>query len=250
MPRHEDTHIPEIGRGDATFATTRWSVVAAAHGDGPAATAALATLCELYWEPVYVYLRRSGHCPDDAADLTQGFFARLLEKRGLRGADPQRGCFRAFLLGAVKHFLANERDKAHALKRGGGVPHLELDATSAEDRYRCEPPAAGTPETAFHRRWALGMLAQTLDRLAERYREEGKEALFDELAPHLSSDAQTVSCAESARRLAMTENAVKVAAHRLRRRYRDTLRAAVADTVNDPAAIDDEIRFLIAAVGQ
>jgi DNA-directed RNA polymerase specialized sigma24 family protein len=230
------------------FATTRWSLVVAAGGGDERATLALGQLCELYWEPVYVYLRRRGQSPDDAADLAQGFFARLLEKGHVGSPNPDRGRFRGFLLGALKHFVSNERDKEQAIKRGGGAFIVSLDIETAEGRYLNEPVDTETPETAFLRRWALGLIEGVFQQLKSRYHAEGKGLVFDELAPHLTSDPEACTYKEIGTRLGLTENAVKVASHRLRERYRDLVRTSVAETVNDPADIDDEIRFLLTAL--
>ncbi|MBX7244508.1 MAG: sigma-70 family RNA polymerase sigma factor [Candidatus Sumerlaeaceae bacterium] len=248
MSTRERTPTPELPFGSGGFATTRWSVVAAAAGRGPQAAAALEQLCDSYCGPVYVFLRRTGNLPDDAADLMQGFFARLLEKRDLVSASRERGRFRAFLLGAVKHFAANQRDRERALKRGGGFRGVSLEADTAEQRFQRDLSDNRTPESAFLHRWATDLLSDVLERLGERYRLEGKAELFGELSPHLSAEEGGVKLADSAKRLGMTENAVKVALHRLRRRYRDLLRGVVADTLTDPADIDDEIRFLIASL--
>jgi RNA polymerase sigma factor (sigma-70 family) len=248
MVSRSHTPAQELAAGGHGFATTRWSlVVAAGKGDCKAA-AALGELCELYWEAVYVFLRRGGQCPDDAADLAQGFFARLLEKGDVASADPNRGRFRAFLLGALKHFVSNERDRQNAAKRGGGATFVAIDVQTAEDRYVHEPADPETPESAFLRRWAMGVIEAALQKLGERYRSEGKGALFDALAPHLYGDADACAYKEIGERLGLKENAVKVAAHRLRERYRDVVRASVADTVGNPADVDDEIRFLLTAL--
>jgi RNA polymerase sigma factor (sigma-70 family) len=232
---------------DGRFATTRWSLVARATCGDATAHAALGELCERYWEPIYAYIRRTGKSPDDAADLTQGFIARLIDKADIAGADQNRGRFRSFLLGAVKHYILNESTRARAAKRGGTALHVELDYSTAEQHYVRDASTSENPETLFLRRWALRVLDDALRQLKARYESEGKLPLFVELSPHLSED-KAAPYAEIGKRLAMKENAVKVAAHRLRTRYRDTIRAAVADTLQSPEEIDDEIRFLIAAL--
>lgn len=231
------------------FATTRWSLVAAA-GDpsGPAARAALADLCRAYWFPVYAYVRRRGHAHHAAQDLTQAFFARLVEKNDLAAADRTRGRFRSFLLAACQHFLANEHDRATAKKRGGGRHPFPLDFADADGRFGREPATDDTPERAFERRWALELLEQAVTELRREYAESGRGRLFDALKGVLTGGADAPYAALAAD-LGLTEGAVKVAAHRLRQRYRDRLREAIARTVADPAEVDDEIRDLFAALG-
>jgi RNA polymerase sigma-70 factor (ECF subfamily) len=230
------------------FRTTRWSLIAAARNvNKTKARQALAELCELYWYPVYAYIRRSGHSADRAQDLTQEFFAQLLEKRNIAGADRNRGRFRNYLLGAVRHFLANEHDRATAAKRGGGKAMLSLDFPDAERMYEVEPIEERTAEQIFERRWALMLLARTLTEVRDEYAKAGNEALFDRLSGALTGESEGYSTV--ADDLDMTEAAVKVAAHRLRRRYRDRLRAIIADTVETPDEVDDEIRALFAALG-
>lgn len=229
----------------ARFATTRWSVVlAAAARRAPDSDAALAALCEAYWYPVYAYLRRDRHSVDDAQDLTQAFFARLLEKNWLEAATPERGRFRSFLLASLKHFVANERDRTRALKRGGGLPMLPLD--TGEEQYR-EPQDDTTPETLFNRAWAQTLFDRVLARLQEELRQAGKAKLFNELQSHLTDEDEAGSYRDAAGRLGMSEGAVRVAVHRLRRRFRDLLRAEVADGVTLELAIDDEVRYVSAA---
>jgi RNA polymerase sigma factor (sigma-70 family) len=228
------------------FATTRWSLVAAAKD--PAARQVLAELCGLYWYPVYAFFRRRGHSADDAGDLTQEFFARLIEKAGIAGADRAKGRFRSYLLGACRHFLTNEHDRAAAQKRGGGRVIGSLDFSDAERRYAAEPADDRTPEQLFERRWALTLLDGVLAGLRAEYVTAGQEPLFDRLKSSLTGEAG--SYADLAAELGMTEGAVKVAAHRLRRRYRDRLRAAIAETVETDDDVEAEIRDLFAALGR
>jgi RNA polymerase sigma factor (sigma-70 family) len=229
------------------FPTTLWTVVQNVGRDDPArARAALAQLCQAYWYPLYSFVRRRGYAPHDAQDLTQGFFAQLLEKRGLEGVDPERGRFRTFLLASLKHFLANEWDRTHALKRGGGLTILSLDEESAESRYRLEPSHPMTPERHFERQWALTLLDQVLQTLQEEYHTEGKGDLFEELKTVL--DGQPGAYADMAARLRRSEGAIKVAVHRLRHRYRKLLRARIAATVGE-RDVEDELRHLLAALG-
>ncbi len=232
-------------RGD--FATTRWSLVAAA-GDAHAASAheALATLCGTYWQPLYAFARRSGADAHAAEDLVQGFFATLIEKRYLDDADRERGRFRAFLVTAFRHYTSKERERARALKRGGRRRPLALDFDDGERRYLAEPVDTETPERLFERRWARTVLDRALARLRDELRTSGREAWFDALLPHVVGGAGPQR--ETAERLGMTEGALKVAVHRLRGRYRDALRAEVADTVRDPGDVDDELRLLVAAI--
>lgn len=230
------------------FRTTRWSLVAAA-GDatGPDRSRALADLCRLYWYPVYAHVRRRTPDQHKAEDLTQAFFARLLEKNDLAAADPARGRFRTFLLSACQHFLANQHDLETAVKRGGGVQPLPIDFGEGEQRFTREPADPVTPEADFERRWALTLLDQTLNELRTEYAEGGKEKLFDVLKGTLTGDGAAYR--ELGVKLNLTEGAVKVAVHRLRQRYRDKLRAVIAETVDTPADVDDEIRDLFAALG-
>ncbi len=233
----------------AKFATTHWSVVlASARKDTPTGQKALATLCEQYWYPVYAYLRRQGLTADEAQDLTQAFFARLLEKGYFQQAQPARGRFRSFLLAAVKHFLANERDRARAKKRGGGTPPVSLNFASAEREYQRDPPDAWTPERIYDRRWALTLLETVLARLRDEFMRSGKEEIFNALKIHLTYPQSDEPYAVVAARLGMSEGAVKVAVHRLRRRFRELLRDEIGHTVATPEEVDGEIRYLFAAL--
>lgn len=233
----------------AMVATTRWSLVAAATDPAaPGARQALADLCRLYWYPVYAYVRRRGHDHHRAQDLTQAFFARLLENNDLAAADRTRGRFRSFLFAACQHFLANQHDRAAARKRGGGRTHVPLDLAAADGRFAAGPAHDDTPERVFDREWALGLLDRTLTDLRGEYADSGRAKLFDALKGMLAGGADA-PYAELARQLGMTEGAVKVAVHRLRQRYRDRLRAAIAETVARPEDVDDEVRDLFAALG-
>jgi RNA polymerase sigma factor (sigma-70 family) len=239
-------------RGRAHFATTRWSLVLAAGADVSSVEAheALATLCETYWYPLYAFLRGRGSSVEDAQDLTQAFFARVLEKHAIRQADPARGRFRSFLLASLKNFAANERDRDIAKKRGGGVPVVSLEFESAEGRFQLEPASSETPEKIFDRRWALTLLDRVLSRLKAEMVSHGREAQFDRLKAYLTGDQPQLSYAETAADVGMSEGAVKVAVHRLRRHFRDLLRDEIAQTVSSPGEIDDELRHLWAAVGR
>lgn len=223
-------------------------MLAAAHDSRPQAREALATLCGAYWFPLYYYVRRRGYRADEAQDLTQAFFATLLEKEYLDMADPGRGRFRSFLLASLSHFLANEWDRARARKRGGGKV-ISMDVADAESRYSLEPADDLTAERLFERQWAMTLLDQVLAELREELARDGKQPLFDRLKGFLGGEAPGASYGQVAAELGMTEGAVKTAVHRLRRHYRRLLRARIAQTVASAEEIDDEIRHLFAALG-
>jgi RNA polymerase sigma-70 factor (ECF subfamily) len=232
-----------------SFATTHWSLVLAAGKSASAdAEGALAALCQTYWYPLYAYVRRQGHQPDDAQDLTQEFFARLLEKQYLQNADPERGRFRCFLLTMFKRFLSRGRDRAKARKRGGGRKLLSLDFEAGEKRYHREPSHVTTPERIYEQHWALTLLDQVFDRLRVEFDQAGKQREFTCLRVFLTGEAGTPSHKEAAAELGMTEDAVKVAVHRLRRRYRDLVRQEIAQTVAGPQDVDEELQHLFAAL--
>jgi RNA polymerase sigma-70 factor (ECF subfamily) len=238
----------DAGRG--RFATTQWSLVLAAGGRGSAAgEEALARLCSLYWYPIFAFVRRQGHATDEAQDLTQGFFTRLLEKDDLAAADRSRGRFRSFLLTACQHFLSNERDRALARKRGGGRVPLSIDVAVADGRYERALAHSETPERLYDRQWCLTLLAGVLDDLRLDYEAAGRERLFDRLKDFLTANEGAGTYADAAGELRMTPGAVKVAVHRLRRRYREALRRRVAETVESAEDIDDEIRHLLKTLG-
>lgn len=231
-----------------TFATTQWSVVVAAgHGSSPTCRQALATLCASYWYPLYAYVRRKGHHPAEAQDLTQAFFTDLLERDTLRVADQERGKFRAFLLGSLNHFLAKQWRAANARKRGGGVPPISLDFASGETRYCHEPAHELTPESIFERRWAMTLLENSLNRLRDEYARAGKLKLVETLSAYLGG-GDRVPYQDIAAQLEMTEGAVKVATHRMRKRCRELLRDEIGQTVDGPEEIDDELRHLFNVV--
>jgi RNA polymerase sigma-70 factor (ECF subfamily) len=248
MPRPEPDDLPGAPLRPS-FGTTHWSLILAARDrDAPQADEALAALCAAYWYPLYAFIRRRDHDPDSAADLTQGFFARLMEKEFLRSVDPSKGRFRAFLLAACKNFLANERDRAVALKRGGGRCAVSIDRRDAEGRYRSEPTHDLTPERLYERRWALTLLGQVLDQLDEEFHQAGRGAFYDRMKVILTGAEGADSYAQVGAALGMTEAAVKKAAQRLRLRYREILRARIAETVEDHGQVDDEIRTLFAVL--
>jgi RNA polymerase sigma factor (sigma-70 family) len=229
------------------FPTTLWTIVRRAGKDKPAeAQAALAQLCQVYWYPLYSFVRRRGYPPHDAQDLTQAFFAQLLERRGLERVDPQLGRFRTFLLASIKNFLANDWDKANARKRGGGQTIVSLNEESAESRYRLEPSHEMTPERHFERQWALTLLDQVLDALCDEYHADGRGDLFEELKAVIIG--HPASYADMAARLRRTEGAIKVAVHRLRYRYRELMRARIAATVGEED-VEDELRHLLTVLG-
>lgn len=231
-------------------ATTRWSLILAAMQDGtPQGDAALADLCQAYWYPVYAFIRRHERDSETTADLTQAFFAQLLEKRVLRDVRRERGRFRSFLFAAVRHFLSNERDRARTLKRGGGIRIVPIDVDAAEGRYRREPADDVTPERLFDRQWAIALLERVLGQLREEMDAAGKGAQFAHLRPLLGGEPDEGYRAV-AEALGASDGATRVAVHRLRRRYRDLLRGAIAELVESPEEIEEELRHLMAAVGR
>ena len=236
-------------RPGAQFQTTLWSVVlAAGAAERTGAREALEKLCRCYWPPLYAYIRRRGYGPEDAEDLTQEFFQRLLEKDYLRLADQKRGRFRTFLLTSMQHFLINEWERQSALKRGGGQAQISWDRDAAEAFYLSEKSDQLSPEKIFERRWAVSLLEQVLSKLRQEYTRAGKAQLFDGLKDFLWGDTENASYAELAKGLAATEGALRVAMHRLRHRYRELLRAEIANTVADASEIEDEIRHLFEAL--
>jgi len=232
------------------FATTHWTVVlSAGQTESPQAAAALEKLCRVYWYPLYAYVRRQGNTPQDAEDLTQEFFARFLESRALLTVTPERGRFRSLLLASLNHFLINEWKKASTLKRGRGISIISLDQAAAEDRYRLEPVDELTPEKIFERRWALTLLDQVLTQLRDECVADGKAKLFDALRGFLTEPSNTASYAEVAAQLETSEHAARQAVRRLRQRYRELMRAEIAQTVSSPQEIDEEIRHLFTVFG-
>jgi RNA polymerase sigma factor (sigma-70 family) len=234
------------------FVTTRWSIVLAAGTGAPSEVAheALRTLCETYWYPLYAFLRSRGHDPEDAEDLTQAFFARLLEKQSLRHADPARGRFRSFLLTSLKHFAANEYQRGAAQKRGGGAATISLEFERGEGRFQLEPATSETPESSFDRAWAFALLERVIARLEAEMAATGRAPQFVRLKAYLTGDEPQTSYAEAARDLGASAGAIKVAVHRLRRRFRDLIGDEIAQTVASPEEIEDELRHLRAAVAR
>ena len=235
--------------GPRDFATTHWSLVTAAKPDQASQTAArsaLEELCRAYWYPLYAFVRHRGYSSDDAQDLTQSFFARIIETGGLSGANPERGRFRSYLLGAMKNFLANEWHRAQAEKRGGKVGLLAWDALDPEARYALEPARTIDPGAEFDRQWARETTARALRALRAESEARGKGDLFEALEGSLTGEEPPR--AETAARLGLSTAALKSAVHRLRERYRELLRAGIAETLGDPADIDDELRHLVDAL--
>ena len=231
---------------DPRFQTTRWSLILAARsGRSPDSREALEALCKAYWFPLYAFIRRLGFGADEARDLTQGYFARLIEHRDLKDVRPDLGRFRSFLLGSVKHFVSNELDRQRAKKRAPERPLLSLDATEAERLYRFEPVDALTPESVFERKWAATVVQRTLERLGAESSGSPRAARFEALRGHLAGEGPGTSHRDLGVRLGMTEDAVKVTLHRLRRRFGELLREEIRDTVRDRDDVDDEIRHLL-----
>jgi RNA polymerase sigma-70 factor (ECF subfamily) len=238
----------DVSPGQATlFRTTHWSVVlTAADADSPQAAEALARLCAVYWYPLYAYVRRHGHPPDDAQDLTQEFFSRLLAKNYLRSLDRQKGRFRSFLLAAMEHFLAKEWRDSNRLKRGGGRVIVSLDECDAEGRYRVDAVESTTAERIYERRWALALLDQAMKNLRHEFAAADRLQLFEALEVYLTGERTNTKYEEVGKKLDMTQGAVKVAVHRMRARYGELVRAEIAHTVSRPEDVDDELRHLLA----
>ena len=257
MPTRDDSE-PDRSSGDSTattppaagaFAATHWStVLAAGRADAPKAQAALEKLCRTYWYPLYVYVRRHGRSAHDAQDLTQEFFARLIQADGLAQVQPEKGRFRSFLLVSLKNFLADAHDRARAQKRGGGRPLLSLDDLNPEARFQTEPRDEASPDRVFERRWAYALLETVMRRLQDEFAGAGKNNLFKALKPFLVGDTEGLSYAAVATTLGVSEAAAKMTVTRMRRRYRELLRAEVAHTVAEPAEIEAELRHLFAVL--
>ena len=248
MSASDEQSRPSMGDGD--FRTTHWSIVlAAGRSDSTRARDALEKLCQTYWYPLYAFVRRLGHRPHDCEDLVQAFFTQCLEKHYLVAADQAKGRFRSFLLIALKRFLANEWDKARTRKRGGGEPPISLDALTAEQRDAVEPAEHLSADRLFERRWALTLLDKVLSQLREEQIAAGRSAAFDLLKDSLTG-GHAASYAELAAGLGRTEGAVKVAVHRLRRRYRELLEAEISNTVASREEVADERRYLLSVVSK
>jgi len=245
----DDPRPATRAQGDI-FATTHWTVVlAAGRASSEQADVALEELCRTYWYPLYVYVRRQTSTREDAEDLTQAFFARFLEKNYLEKLTSQKGKFRAFLLASLKHFLANEWDRANRQKRGGGVLPLSLDWQDADARYQIDPADNASPDKLYDRAWAIRVLERVLARLRDENSGGEKAKLFEQLKAFLTVGANAIPHAEAAARLNLTEGAVRVAVHRLRRRYRELLREEISQTLSDPVQIEEEMQTLFSAFG-
>jgi RNA polymerase sigma factor (sigma-70 family) len=243
------TGVGDIAQqGPVAFTTTRWSVVLAAQGESPKADEALEKLCRTYWWPLYGFVRRQGYSPEEAQDLTQGFFAQLLERRDLDAVRQEKGRLRSYLLAALKHFIANEQRRAMTIKRGEGRALVPLEELLARERAELEPADTLSADRIYERRWASTLLEQVLARLGEEYRVAGNAVLFERLEQMLSDEPDRPSQAKVAEELSMRENAVAQAFHRFRQRYRALLREEIADTVAMPGDIQDELRHLVAVL--
>jgi RNA polymerase sigma factor (sigma-70 family) len=233
----------------SVFVTTHWSVVLAANGQDPDASCeAIEALCSGYWYPLYAYARRRGNGVHDAQDLTQAFFARLLEKSYLQSVDREKGRFRTFLLVAFKRFLANEWDRANAAKRGGARSFVPLDTAVAESRYAVEPAAGISPEAMYDRRWALTLIERVMNRLREEYAAGGKTAEFEALKGYLAAERGGIPYAEVSAQLGINEGAARMTVHRLRRRFREVFREEIAQTIGSQEEFQDEIRLMMSAL--
>jgi RNA polymerase sigma factor (sigma-70 family) len=251
-PNGDDvTSSTAIGRGTqngAAFTTTHWSIVLAAQGSSPAAEEALEKLCRTYWRPIYGFARQQGVGPEKAKDLTQGFFALLLERRDLNTVRKEKGRLRSYLLTSLKHFLTNEHNRAMAIKRGEGQRLIPLEDLPERERIALEPAETLPADQIYERRWALALLDQVMARLGEEYGAAGNIQLFDRLQKSLTDEPDRPSPADTAHELGMTENAVRQASYRLRQRYRQLLHEEIAHTVMVPGDVEDELRHLIAVL--
>ena len=234
----------------AAFRTTKWSVILAARDGSPSESdRALASLCDAYWYPLYVFVRQLGNDPEQAQDLTQAYFVRLLEKDFLRDVEPSAGRFRSFLMVTMKHYLSNERQKEQALKRGGGTIKLSLDSQEAEDRYRFEPVDRLTPEEVYERRWALTVVGRVLAKIQQEYAAAGRGDRFEALKGYLKGEEPRVHYRKVAEQLEMSEPAVRVAVGRMRKRFGKLLWDEISETVANPEEVGDEVRHLLEVLG-
>lgn len=248
MNRHQ---LMPASSNNPLFATTRWTMVASAGGgEARSAEEALEAICGTYWFPLYAFVRRQGHTKEEAEDLTQSFFVDLLERKPWQQLDRERGKFRAFLLAALKHFLANSRETARCQKRGGKVLHLSLDWQTADSRFHLADTSQSAPDQSYDREWGVQLLQQVLDRLRDEALAEGTTSRFEVLKDFLSSGSGDASYESAAAALGINSGAARVAVHRLRKRYRQLLREEIARTLADPTLVDDELRSLFAAFRQ
>jgi RNA polymerase sigma-70 factor (ECF subfamily) len=240
---------PDTTRAPAAFVTTQWTRVLEARGDSPEARAALSDLCAAYYAPVFAFIRHNTQDEDAARDRTQEFFARLLSRQSLGAVNPERGRFRSYLLGAVKHFLADSRQREQRLKRGGGQQHESIEpGTDTSPGLQLPDAHAPSPDREFDRKWALTVLDRALAALDAEHRVAGKADQFDTLKPWLTGDAEDLSQADAARQLGLNESAVKVAIHRLRRRFRECIKAEIGQTLSDRSQVEEELGQLLAAL--
>jgi RNA polymerase sigma-70 factor (ECF subfamily) len=249
-PAEDDvTSLTAIGgiadQGPVAFTTTHWSMVLQAQGQSPAAQEALEKLCRTYWRPIYGFVRRKGVAPEEAKDLTQGFFALLLERRDLDAVRQEKGRLRSYLLTSLKHFLANEHNRAIAIKRGAGQRLISLEDLHERERIGFEPSETLAPDEIYERRWALSVLDQVLARLGDEYRAAGNVELFERLQKSLTNEPDRDTPANMAHEFGMTDSAVRQASYRMRQRYRHLLREEIAHTVMAPGDVDDELRHLV-----
>jgi RNA polymerase sigma-70 factor (ECF subfamily) len=248
MKRNTLHSLDSRGGGSLEFLQTQWSLVRkAADPDSPAAREALEDLCRAYWFPIYAFIRRHGHSPPDAQDLSQDFFVRLLESHSIARADPRLGKFRSFLLGALKHFLADAQRKEISRKRGGGVEVISFDEAQAEERYRLEPEDGRTPDKVFDQRWTVSLLETAMTRLRSEFLAAGKQRQFEVLKPFLSRQGDEAAYAEAAGQLQSSAGTVAVAVHRTRLRFRRLVRSVIADTVSTPDEVEEEYQHLFEA---
>jgi RNA polymerase sigma factor (sigma-70 family) len=253
VPAQDDvTSLTALGgnahHGPAAFTTTHWSVVLEAQGESPAAQEALESLCRTYWRPVYSFVRREGVGPEEAKDITQGFFALILERKDFQSVRQEKGRLRSFLLASLKHFMANERRDAATIKRGGGRTQIPLEGIEADDFSEFDRGHTLSADLIYDRRWAFAVLDRVFARLREESQKSANAPLFEKLNTLLSDEPDRPSQAEIAREFGMTENAIKQAFHRQRQRYRQLLHEEIAQTVATPAEVEDELRYLIAAL--
>ncbi len=237
------------GQASHRFQPTRWTLVIGSAGEGEAAKQALAELCEIYWAPAYAFVRRSGYSAEDARDRTQGFFACVLERGFFAEARREKGHFRSYLLGCLRHFLSNARDREQALKRGGRQPHVSLDLEAGERMYQLEPVDDLTPERIYERRWTMAVLEQAMIRVKRKYEDSGRGPLFARLKGALTAD-EGISYQELAAALRTSEGALRVAVHRLRKDFGAALRETIAETVDRPSEVDDELKYLLEIAGR
>ena len=236
---------------ETAFVTTRWTQVLSARGESPEARTALGALCEAYWMPVFRFMRREGRDEDSARELTQGFFAQLLAKNGIETVEPAKGRFRSYLLGSVKHFLADQRDRAQAAKRGGGQDLVPIDTSSSTTTcVQLPDPGSPAPDAYFDRQWALNVIDRALKSLADDFDAAGKSTQFEALKGWLVGDIENLSQAEAGRQLGLTEGAVKVAIHRLRKQFRELVKTELAHTVESPEQVREELNYLMEALSQ